>query len=100
MLQEEMLTLVNFINYQISEIKSYILTKSNLFERGLLCMMLKRQIVHQKYLLSLKDSWKHIIDIPVPGISEISFLSTYYEEKVETFWMHDCDCCGDDIDMR
>jgi hypothetical protein len=83
MLEEEMLTLVNFINYQISEIKSYILTKSvssNLFERGLLCMMLKKQIVHEKYLLSLKDSWKHIIDIPVSGISELSFLSTYHQQ--------------------
>jgi hypothetical protein len=57
--KEEMITLVNFINYQINEMVSYISTKNvsdDLFERGLLCMMLKKQIAHEKYLLSLKDS--------------------------------------------
>ena len=94
-----MVTLVNFINYQIGEIKRYIATKSvggELFERGLLSTMLKKQIVHKKYLLGLKDSWKHVIDIPVSDISELCFLSTHHEE-VETYWMHECDCC-DDID--
>jgi hypothetical protein len=97
--KEEMITLVNFINYQINEMVSYISTKNvsdDLFERGLLCMMLKKQIVHEKYLLSLKDSWKHIIDIPVSDNSELPFLSTHHEE-LETFWLHECDCC-DDID--
>jgi hypothetical protein len=61
-------------------------------------MMLKKQIAHEKYLLSLKDSWKHIIDIPVSDNSELPFLSTHHEE-LETFWLHECDCC-DDIDWH
>lgn len=96
MVKEEMETLVNFIRSQISEINKYATAKSacrDRFEKGLISTLLKKRFVHEKYLQSLKDSWKHVINIPVSN-TELPFLSAY-QEKVETFWIHDCDCCDD-----
>ena len=98
MVKEEMKTLENFIQYQITEIEKYILSKGvceNSCDKGLHCLLLKKQLMHKKYLQSLHDTWSDIIDTPHCDAIETFFLTAYDDEKVETFWMHDCDYCND-----
>ncbi|XP_028412906.1 uncharacterized protein LOC114535788 [Dendronephthya gigantea] len=98
MVKEEMLTLVNFVRHQIIEIDQYILANNasdgDLYQKGLKCLLFQKQTVHTKYLQSLYDNWKDLIDIPVSKTAELPFLSTNPGD-FETFWMHDCDCCDD-----
>ena len=98
MVREEMKTLENFIKYQITEIEKYVVSKgvcANSFDKGLHCLLLQKQLMHRKYLQSLYDTWKDIVDTPDYDAIETFFLTACDDEKVETFWMHDCDYCND-----
>ena len=98
MVKEEMKTLENFIQYQIAEIEKYVVSKGvceNSFNKGLHCCLLRKQLMHKTYLQSLHDTWTDIIDTLVSNATETFFLTACDDEKVDTFWMHDCDYCND-----
>ena len=98
MVKEERKTLENFIQDQITKIEKYVVSKGvceNSFDKGLCCRLLRKQLMHKKYLQSLHNAWADIIDTAVSNATETFFLTAYDGEKIEIFWMHDCDYCND-----
>ena len=86
MVKEEMKTLENFIQYQITEIEKYVVSKGiweNSFDKGLRCRLLRKQLVHKKYLQSLHNTWTDIIDTAVSIATETFFLTACDGEKMD-----------------
>ena len=86
MVKEEMKTLENFIQYQITEIEKYVVSKGiweNSFDKGLCCRLLRKQLVHKKYLQSLHNTWTDIIDTAVSIATETFFLTACDGEKMD-----------------
>ena len=97
MVKNEMLTFLKFIQSQDWIIDNYLRENSDcadVSKNGLRCHFLQKRVALQKYLQSLKDTWKHIIEIPtgIPQTPVLSYFSVR-EEQAEIFSLYDCDCC-------